>query len=262
MAPADDDLRGRIKQLEAERRELQAHLDQARSELSDSAARRATLEEANKQLDVRLHDASGQLADTQQKLTQVQEQLRSQAEELGRLQAVAENAKELQQELKVARTQRDELQKQLVEAAASFESRVGEQVRAAVDQLRKEHEAAAAEWEEERRRLQDRLQGLMGGTAEETRAVRASDLANQFRSVLDELAEPEHDRAVGAALTGLEVEARGILAPPAEGETLPRLVTVDPAQVVDPGALSTVRMRFGLLPRLPTELGEEQPPED
>jgi chromosome segregation ATPase len=253
----DDDLRGRIKELDAERRDLQGKLDDVRGQLTDAQTQRATLQAASEQLQARLTESDTKLGEAQQGLSQAQDQLRANAEELGRLRAVSQNVDGLQQELTSVRAERDELQKQLADSAATLDTRVAQQVLAAVEQVRKEHEAAAAEWEQERKQLQDRIDALTKG-AGEGQALQTRDLAVQFRSVLEELAEPEQSGgAAAAALTNLEVEARGMLAPPTEGETLPRLVPVSPEHAVDPGALSTVRLRFGLLPRLPTE-GDSQ----
>jgi chromosome segregation ATPase len=249
----EDDLRGRVKELDAERHDLQGKLDDVRNQLTDAQTQRATLQAANEQLQTRLTESDTKLGQAQQDLSQAQDQLRANAEELGRLRAVSQNVDDLQQELKSVRSDRDDLQKKLADSAATLDARVTQQVQTAVDQVRKEHEAAAAEWEQERKQLQDRVDALTKG-AGEGQALQTRDLAAHFRSVLEELAEPEQaGGTAAAALTNLEVEARGMLAPPTEGETLPRLVPVSPEHAVDPGALSTVRLRFGLLPRLPAE---------
>jgi chromosome segregation ATPase len=254
----DDDDRGRVRQLEVERRELLGRLDESRDQLAEVQLQRATLQAANEQLEIRLRDTEARLGEAQQTLTQAQEQIRANAESLGRLSAIADTLDPVQEELIAIRAERDDLQRRLTEATTTLDARVLEQVEATVARLRTQHEEAAGEWERERKTLQDRIDALEQAPVGETQAIRAQDLAAEFRSVLEELAEPEvTDRPVGAALTGLEVEARGLIAPPAAGESLPRIITVGPTQSVDPAALSTVRLRFGLLPRLPTEVEPE-----
>ena len=80
---------------------------------------------------------------------------------------------------------------------------------------------------------------------------------NQFRNVLERMAapEPEPGRPFTAGLTHLEVEARGVFTATAPTEENPTgtigLLPVD-AAAVQPEALSTVRMRFSLVPNLTT----------
>jgi DNA repair exonuclease SbcCD ATPase subunit len=188
------------------------------------------------------------------KLDALQEELRAMAEELGRLRALAERLGEVEKERDVLREERERLLAELTDLRARFDQRVGEEVEAALASVTEEHARTARAWEEERARLQDRIAGLEATTADVGDVVGTKDLAGQFRNVLETFSEPEPEGGTaGAALTGLEVEARAILSPPAEGEELPRLRFVDPTQVTNPEALSTVRMRFGLLPRLPSE---------
>lgn len=82
-------------------------------------------------------------------------------------------------------------------------------------------------------------------------AVATDVLAEQLRSVLDQLGEPSPapDRQSAAVLNRLEVEARGVLLPAEEAGRPPELLTVDPTQV-QTEALSTVRMTFALLPHV------------
>jgi chromosome segregation ATPase len=207
------------------------------------------------------------IRELEEKLDAASTELRSQAQEIGRLKGVEAVVPTLQTELDRLRRENEQLRSQLDEARrelaglqASIDARVAEQVQSAVSKLREEHEASARGWREERARLMAELEkARAGGERAATAAVKTSELAQQFRSVLEELAEPpEEGGPAGAALTGIEVDARAYLAPPPEGETLPQLVMVDPATPVQPEALSTVRLRFGLLPRLPSEA--EPPP--
>jgi chromosome segregation ATPase len=263
------DPQGRIKQLEAEKRELQTRLDAGTAAFAEAEATRRAAETANAALEQRATASEERLTVAQDALAKAQTELRDQEGELGRLRAIAETVDAVRADLDTARSDANAVRAQLAEATAEFDKRVAEQVQAALDRVTKEHEVSATEWEQQRARLETRIkeleaagvEGPRPSVAPEATAVRTSDLASQFRNVLDKLAEPApSDAPVGAALTNLEVEARGLLAAPAEGEDLPRLIPVDPAGAVNPEALSTVRLRFGLLPRLPTEV--EQPPPD
>ena len=60
---------------------------------------------------------------------------------------------------------------------------------------------------------------------------------------------PGRSRDYSAALTSMEVEARGVLESPRVDEDQPRFVTVESGKV-DPAILSTLKMTFKLLPRL------------
>jgi hypothetical protein len=185
------------------------------------------------------------------------EQLRAQAEELGRLRAGAERARGLQEE-------RDRLFAELTEARAALANRVAQEVRAALEDLRAEHAAAAARWQEERQALQaelDRAREAAAPQAVEGKEIPTDKLALGLRAVFERVAvpEPTPGKEFAAALTGFEVDARGVLLPPEQEGQPTRLRTVDPASVPSE-ALSTVKMRFGLLPRLPTE-APPRPPE-
>jgi chromosome segregation ATPase len=204
-------------------------------------------------------DGEERIRELEQKNEELQKELRVQAEELGRLRAVAERTDEVTAELNRLRDENGGLRGQLDDLRARLDQRVSEEVEAAVAAVKEEYERNAQAAEAERQRLLERIAALEKGEAGAAPAVATDELASQFRSVLESLAEPEPEGgAAGAAMTGLEVEARAMLAPPAEGEELPRLVMVDPTKVTNPDALSTVRLRFGLLPRLPSE----EPPPD
>jgi DNA repair exonuclease SbcCD ATPase subunit len=194
------------------------------------------------------------IRELEQKIDALQDERRAMAEELGRLRALAERLGAVEKERDALREAHDRLLTELTDLRARFDQRVGEEVQAALASVTEEHERTAREWEKERARLLGRIAELEATTADVGEVVGTKDLAAQFRNVLETFSEPEPEGGTaGAALTGLEVEARAILSPPAEGEELPRLRMVDPTQVTNPEALSTVRMRFGLLPRLPSE---------
>jgi len=177
-----------------------------------------------------------ELARRREQLERQQQQIIERANSLGRLQA----------ENEALRRQLDELRQQQGSSAAPDISR-----------LRAEMQAAADEWSRERERLVARLQEFE--TAGRTRAALSADvtmtptdLATRFATVLQKLAEaaPADPAApFSAALTGLEVEARGTLQPPASPDEEPTFLS---AAGVDPGQLSTMRMTFKLLPRIPS----------
>jgi hypothetical protein len=194
------------------------------------------------------------IRELEQKIDALQDERLAMAEELGRLRALVERLGAAESERDALREAHDRLLAELTELRARFDQRVGEEVQAALASVTEEHVRTAREWENERARLQGRIAELEATTADVGDIVGTKDLAGQFRNVLETFSEPESEGGTaGAALTGLEVEARAILSPPAEGEELPRLRMVDPTQVTNPEALSTIRMRFGLLPRLPSE---------
>jgi hypothetical protein len=176
-------------------------------------------------------------------------------EEIGRLTAIAERVQGLDQE-------RDELVKQLAGAQAALENKIIEEVRTATTNLSAEYEQARVEWTKERGELRARIEVLEkrpepGRIAGD---LPTDQLAEHFRGVLESLAAPPppEGRHFAAALTGLEVEARGVLAA-AEGEEPLRLVPVDPEVAAKADLnLSTVRMRFGLLPEIAPE-GRSEP---
>jgi hypothetical protein len=126
-----------------------------------------------------------------------------------------------------------------------------------VERLRRELKELRAEWAEERERLQaeiDKLKRSPAALREERPPVPIDVLADRMRTVLDALAEPApvEGRQAAAALGGLEVEARGVLLPSDKEGAPPELLTVDPTQL-QTDALSTLRMRFVVLPQIPPE---------
>lgn len=192
-----------------------------------------------------LEECQAALKECRGALDAAREELRAQEGELGRLGAIAERVAELQGE-------RDRLSEELAAVKADCERRVIDEVRAATERCEQEMEAAQASFEEEKAALSAEIEDLRARLEERgvTGHVAPVDLASQFANVLDDLAErsPRGGRAFSAALTGIEVEARGVLEAPREGEEQPRLVTVE-AGGIDPAQLSTLRMTFRLLPR-------------
>jgi hypothetical protein len=156
----------------------------------------------------------------------------------------------LRRELELVASQRDELLAKLTE----LERTVAEETRAALAALSEEQQRAAQLWTAERDELRARIAVLEEQPDPTARpGIGTDELAEHFRGVLESLAAPApaEGRPFAAALTGLEVEARGLLVTPAEGEGV-RLAPIDPAQVPEGSelGLSTVRLRFGLLPKI------------
>lgn len=209
---------------------------------AELAAARARLELLGGQRD----DLRAQVARITEQLDRVRDEQRSQAIQLGRLEA-----------------ERDLLQERLAER----EREGADEVERELARLRAEYEQAAGEWERERERLRARVEELerQPEAAPQELRITPTQLANRFAVVLQELAEgpaePPPGQPYSAALTGLEVEAKGILQAPENVQGEPTIVTAD-AEGVDPAQLSTIRMTFRLLPRLaepgvPPILGEE-----
>jgi|SRR5262245_6292859 len=191
-----------------------------------------------------------------------------------RLDSLAIERDKLESELARRREQLEGQQRQLIEQATSLgrlhadnealRRQIDEQHRLReagagpdISRLRAEMQTAADEWSRERERLAARIQELESAgpsgaaTLSGDVAMTPTDLATRFASVLQKLAEgapADPTAAFNAALTGLEVEARGTLQPPASPDQEPTFLG---AAGVDPGQLSTMRMTFKLLPRIP-----------
>lgn len=192
-------------------------------------------------------------SDLQQKLAETTEGLQAAQKELGRLDEVSKQRDDLV-------TERDQLRQQLSDLQAGVDERVESAVRSALEQSDTQHQATVAKLNEEIDALQKRVAELEGQVHEEgvTSRVTPTALASHFAGVLDELGTttPAEGKQIAAALTNLEVEAKGVLEAPREGEEEPVLRTVEGGDV-HPDLLSTVRMTFRLLPHV-----MEPPPEE
>jgi len=152
--------------------------------------------------------------------------------------------------------ERDALQQQNLDLRASFDRRVASEVTAAMANVQAEQKAASDQWAQERQTLQARIKQLEDGPHIAGAAVTPTQLAGSFASTLASLAEgpASPERGYSAALTSLEVEAKGILRAPTDPQKEPTFVTVeDPT--IQAGQLSTMKMTFRLLPRV----GEQKP---
>jgi hypothetical protein len=191
------------------------------------------------------------LKTSEAELGELRQAVQKNERELGRLHAVEEQAGELKQEIEREREARAELEQQV-------DRRIEESVKAALADVEIEHAATVRGLTEERDRLRDRLEELESRPVPpgETRTVTPTELAGKFASVLDQLAAPEPapGKQFSAALTRLEVEARGVLEAPEKEEEEPRLRT---GPGIDPAQLSTVRMSFRVLPHVLEPPSEE-----
>ena len=189
------------------------------------------------------------------------------AEREARLQAAAET-ESLRVQVNVRDTQLqglqsdvDRLQTEVAQVRADAEGRMTDAVRAAVAEAERDHQA-------ERQHLIDarqQVEGELGSVRQELEEAKtalaessvegkmgADELALHFASVFDQVGEvtSESDKPYNVAVTGMEVEARGLITP--EGE-----IAIPAPGRVDAGTLSTVRLEYRLVPRLP---GGAQPP--
>jgi predicted nuclease with TOPRIM domain len=192
-------------------------------------------------------------SDLQQKLAETTDGLQAAEKELGRLGEVSRQRDELV-------GANDQLRQQLADLQTGVDQRVESAVRSALEQSDSQHKATVAQLNEEIDSLQTRVAELEGQVRDEgvTSRVTPTALAGHFAGMLDQLGTtaPTEGKQVTAALTNLEVEAKGVLEAPREGEDEPVLRTVEGGDV-HPEALSTVRMSFRLLPHV-----LEPPPEE
>jgi hypothetical protein len=90
--------------------------------------------------------------------------------------------------------------------------------------------------------------------------VGATDIARQFRAVVDQLQTDAAQPRAGATATtikSMDVEIKALIV---VEENEPRFVTPTPGRTFDPAQLSTIRMSFGSIPLLrptPAEGGEQ-----
>jgi chromosome segregation ATPase len=184
------------------------------------------------------------LRTTEAELGELRQAIQTNERELGRLRAIEERASELKEEVERERRSRTELEQQV-------DKRVEDTVKAALADVEAQHAETVRGLTAESGRLQERIEELEQRLQQpgETRTVTPTQLAGKFASVLDELAAPEPapGKQFSAALTSLEVEARGVLEAPADAEDEPQLRT---GAGIDPAQLSTVRMSFRVLPQV------------
>jgi len=214
----DDELREQLAAARTEVRLLTEHRDEFRDRLDEATARIAALNE-----------------------------------QVGRLTARSE-------ELDSVIRERDELRTQLAEAHAALPGRVSEALQSQLGQVNDAHAAELRAVSAERDDLRAQLNTLEQQGTETATVITPTALASHFADVLSTLAQQaqqDSSQAVSAAVTGIQVQAKGLLrAPEEEGEDV-KIVTVD-AGKVDPAQMSTISLDVKLLPRLP-QAGPPQP---
>jgi hypothetical protein len=185
-------------------------------------------------------------ADLRKQLGRTSEELQAAQKELGRLE-------EIRRQRDDVLADRDALRESLSALQASIDERLASAVRSAVEQAEAQHGETVGRLNEEIGALRQRVTELEAQAEGEglTNRVTPTALAGHFAGVLDALGTgaPAAGKEITAALTGLEVEAKGVLEAPREGEEEPLLRTVEGGGI-NPDLLSTVRMSFRLLPHV------------
>ena len=219
----------------------------------DLAARSAQLETIRES-----HQAlTDELAQTKEQLATAHQQSQQQAQELGRLKAIADRHEGL-------RTDRDRLRTEISDLTKNLQQQTTDAVRAALQQADRQHAEAAVQWGQERETLMRQIDDLKRPVDAEPVAIAPTDLAAHFATVLESLAEGSQSadaaaKGYSAALTSLDVEAKALLQAPKSGNEEVTLITPSSGQV-NPEQLSVVRMSFKLLPTIARGLeGESQP---
>lgn len=98
------------------------------------------------------------------------------------------------------------------------------------------------------------------GAPVQEKPVGATDIARQFRAVIDQIqidASQPQTRAAATTIKSMDVEIKALIV---VQDNEPRLVTPTPGRTFDPAQLSTIRMSFGSIPLIrstPAE-GENQ----
>jgi uncharacterized phage infection (PIP) family protein YhgE len=193
-----------------------------------------------------------QLKASQQKIDDQQKQLLTQQEELGRLREVASAVDSL-------RAERDALRAELDQTRSAIPDQVKNQVRTQLVDATQAHTDEVSALQSERDRLQARVEELeQGSGAADAPSMTTADLAGHFAGVLNDLGNrpPAVGEAFAAALTGLNVQAKGLLRANDQGEV--EIMTAD-AGAVPAEQLSTVGMELKLLPRLAAPPANEPP---
>ena len=182
----------------------------------------------------------------QDRLDTAQASVVSLTEQVGRLTSKAE-------ELEGVIRERDELRTQLAEAQAALPRRVSDALQTQIGQVNEAHAAELNAVTAERDDLRAQLNALEQQGTETATVITPTALASHFADVLNTLAlqaEQPAGQHASAAVTSIQVQAKGLLrAPAAAGEDV-QIVTVD-AGKVDPAQMSTISLELKLLPGLP-----------
>lgn len=241
----------KLKAVEQARNELVTRVGTLSSKLEEAQATKIRAEAVAEEKSRRINEQASELNELRAAISKAREDLRKQEGEIGRLHALSETVESL-------RAERERSLGELAQVKADVEHRIAEEVKASLERASKEYEQATAQWAKEKEGYLTEIVKLKEGLERSGVAgyVFPTDLASRLAKVLDELAEgkPAPGRQFAAALTALEVEARGVLESPRKGEEEPRFVTVE-AGKIDPATLSTLRMTFKILPRLASSEG-------
>jgi gas vesicle protein len=99
-------------------------------------------------------------------------------------------------------------------------------------------------------------------SAGEQQAVKTDNLAQSFRSMIENIQNQARQRREGiaaATLKSVDVELKGLIV---VEEDEARVITPTLSQAIDPATLSTIRMSFGSIPVLQTPEREPEEPEE
>jgi hypothetical protein len=106
--------------------------------------------------------------------------------------------------------------------------------------------------------LERRLRALAETRPDEASRIEPLELARSFRGVIEEIqAEARQSEVAGVTIKAMDLEVKGLVEA-APGAT--QLVLPSSQTEVDPGALSTLRVSFGVVPVLPVEVQPEEEP--
>jgi hypothetical protein len=156
------------------------------------------------------------------------------------------------EEIELLRRRQTELESQLGQVRAEYDTRLGEVVRQAVEAEQARHAEEVKALDASKQQLEETVASLEAqvGAAAETRSAPPATLADSFVETLQQVATREvTDQPFNVSLSRLEVEARGILRAPTDDHPA-EFVTPPPGQV-NPQELSTMRMEFRLSPKPP-----------
>lgn len=106
--------------------------------------------------------------------------------------------------------------------------------------------------------LEKRLRAFVKKPPDEVSRVEPVDLARSFRGVIEQIQDEAREAEVaGVTIKAMDLEVKGLV------EAVPgatRLVLPSTGAEVDPNALSTLRVSFGVVPALEAEVQLEEAP--
>ncbi|WP_322763216.1 hypothetical protein [Frankia sp. Cr2] len=217
--------------------------DDLKLELARTQERLAAVERERDALATRLQTLGDKADELQARYT-------SQQEALGRLRQIETVSDELRHERDNLRQERDGLRTELNQVHAAIPEQVRTQLSSQLGEVTQAHDEEVQALQADRERLQGRVTELeQTVSASQAPAITTSDLAGHFAEVLNDLGKrpPAAGESFAAALTGLKVQAKGLLRTNEQGgvEILTAQAGSAPAE-----QLSTVQMELKLLPWL------------